>query len=167
MRNDPGFELDVVISTIHDILEAIEQFLLTGPACLLTHSGAQSITHNTVTPLTFDTELVDTESIHSTGVNPTRMTCVTAGRYLCTASVQIQSNATGERQLRILKNGTADAIISVTPVSGNVTRGTISVLLNLAASDYVEIAIFQSSGVTLTVDVAANNSPRVGMVRVG
>lgn len=32
MRNDPGFELDVVISTLNDIVEAIEGYLLNGTA---------------------------------------------------------------------------------------------------------------------------------------
>ena len=51
------------------------------------HSSNQSITNNTFTVLSLNSERWDTDSIHDNSTNNSRLTCNTAGKYIITAGV--------------------------------------------------------------------------------
>ena len=52
------------------------------------HNSANiSVSDSTWTSMTFDSERYDTDSIHSTASNTSRLTCVTAGKYLIIATL--------------------------------------------------------------------------------
>src|SRR4051794_16526480 len=59
------------------------------PSCAVYNDAAQSIPDGALTALTFNTEHFDTDSIHSTSSNTSRLTCQTAGIYVITASAAI------------------------------------------------------------------------------
>ena len=61
----------------------------------VTNSLAISISNNTITLLTFDTEDYDTNSMHSTATNPGRLTCKTAGKFHIGAQCLFGTNGTG------------------------------------------------------------------------
>ena len=70
------------------------------------NSAAQSITTSSATALTFDTERYDTDTIHSTSVNTSRLTCITAGIYIISGQMEFASNTVGLREVFIQLNGT-------------------------------------------------------------
>lgn len=69
------------------------------------HSLDQSVAHITPTTLTWDSEAYDTNDIHSTVTNPSRLTVRTAGKYLVWATVVWEANGAGDRNIEIKKNG--------------------------------------------------------------
>lgn len=132
------------------------------------HNAVQSIPNNTVTALTFNSERADTDTIHDTATNNSRLTCKTAGVYQISAHVGYASNTTGYRVLQLTVNGTTTiASEVVTPVTGVPTRLTVTSLYALAVNDYVEAQAFQTSGGALNTEQVANYSPEFMMVRLG
>ena len=69
------------------------------------HSSNQSITNNTFTVLSLNSERWDTDSIHDNSTNNSRLTCNTAGKYIITAGVYWGQDTSGERVLEIFFNG--------------------------------------------------------------
>lgn len=131
------------------------------------NSTTISVSNNTDTTLTFDSERWDTDGIHSTSSNTGRLTCVNRGKYLITGSVMFASNATGLRELYIYLNGTTGIAIQKIPaVSGTDSAVNISTVYDLAVNDYVELVAFQNSGGSLNVQAVGNISPEFAMVQL-
>src|SRR4029077_20051578 len=81
------------------------------PAARVFHSANQSITTATETTLAFDSERFDTDTIHDTVTNNSRLTCKHAGVYVIGAHVQFDSGAAGgARYVSIMLNGTTTYI---------------------------------------------------------
>lgn len=126
----------------------------------------------TATKLTFDTERLDSEAIHSTSSNTSRLTCVTAGVYQITGNVEWDSNATGRRILEILLNNTTTiASSSKTPSTANpAPRQQLTTIYKLAATDYVELQAYQdgtTGPVAVKVKALGNYSPEFMMHWLG
>jgi hypothetical protein len=129
------------------------------PACRLTNSAVQSIATGTWTVLTFDTEAFDTNSMHSTVSNTSRITINAAGLYIVTCGINYPFNATGARALGVRKNGSgasaptdgATIMQATAATDGNYVN--YSVLAKLALNDYVEAVTFQRSGISLNSTV--------------
>lgn len=99
----------------------------------------------TVIPLT--NESLDTDGMHSTTVNTSRFTCVTAGRFLFVAQIgHAASTATGLRGTELWKNGVASARtrFAVNAVQASYVQCIREI--TLAVGDYVEMYGYQSSG---------------------
>jgi hypothetical protein len=127
-----------------------------------------SIANTTDTALTFNSERFDTDSIHSTSSNTSRLTCQTPGVYLIHADVSFAINASGLRFVYLRLNGTTIiAESSMMPIStGARSHMVVTTLYELDAGDYVEVLVYQTSGGSLTVDYLAAHSPEFGMVRI-
>lgn len=112
-----------------------------------TASASQTITSATTTVLTWDGEEFDTDGFHSTVTNTGRITIPAgkAGYYRIFGYVGGDNNATGSRYLMIYKNGVSAAESLLTPSTAYPTN-TISTILNLAVSDYVDLRYSQTSG---------------------
>src|SRR5690242_2498740 len=80
-------------------------FLLNPPAAQARRTTAQSIPNNTPTVMLFDTEDFDTDTMHSTSVSTSRLTCNTAGTYKVEAYIPFDGATAGIRDARITKNG--------------------------------------------------------------
>jgi hypothetical protein len=139
------------------------------PAARVTHNTTQSIATATSTALNFNTERFDTDTIHDTVTNNTRLTCKTAGTYMIVGQAAFAANATGIRQALILLNGaTAIALdLRVNVGAGFPTRITISTIYQLAVNDYVELTLYQDSGGNLNTEQTANAVPEFMMTRLG
>jgi len=132
--------------------------------CVLTNSASQSIANNTYTALTFDTESLDTDAFHSTVTNTNRITIPTGkgGKYLVTAMVTFAGNATGFRALYLTvnsatPNASATRFSTQDQPSAVVDSSCVgSMVVSLSAGDYVNLAVYQSSGGAL--NVLGNNS---------
>lgn len=129
--------------------------------CRLTDSANQSIANATFTPLTFDTERYDSDAMHD-GANPTRITINKAGRYLVGGSANFDANAVGTRFCGIRLNGGSFIAVITVPAVVSALTGTaqsISTVWSFAAGDYVELVLWQNSGVALDALKAADYSP--------
>lgn len=114
--------------------------------------STQSITNNTWTAVTLDSEYFDDDGGHSTVTNTSRYTCQVAGRYVITGTVFFSPNATGLRGSKITKNGTtvtgSTSFLAAAPSVGSTALCTIPV--QLAVGDYVEVFAWQGSGGALS-----------------
>lgn len=121
-------------------------------------STAVNITHaGNGLNVPFEAESWDTDNIWN-APNPERLTCKTPGKYQVAAAVGFSSNATGVRNIRLMKTLAAGGApiafnqCSVNGVGGgNFTIPTVSDLIDLALNDYVTVLAYQDSGVTLTL----------------
>lgn len=124
-------------------------FLYSPPKVYASRSAAKSITNATVTQYDFDQESYDTDAMHSTSTNTTRVTIKTAGVYVFTAAVSWASNTTGRRLAQFLINGATTGPADDKSVVGG-AGGEHSVTLvwsqSFAVNDYVELNVYQNSG---------------------
>ena len=132
------------------------------PACVAYRTADQSIASGGFTALAPDGELFDTDGMHDPAVNPSRLTATTAGYYVVTAGISWAFNATGQRVVRIGKNGgttqgAEDARQAITTGAAN-TSCTTSAIVKLAVGDYVEAYGFQDSGGALNATAGARLS---------
>lgn len=123
------------------------------PTCIVSGTG-QSISNNVLTGLNAPTETRDTDGMHSSVTNNTRITINTAGTYLFSACIGFAPNAVGFRQGIFYKNGspfTGGFILGPSPAGGTVV--SFSQHLHLAVADFVEVFALQTSGGSLGADL--------------
>ena len=127
---------------------------------LIGHLGAQA--------LPFDSERYDTDTIHSTVANTSRLTCKTAGKYLIVGGAGWEANLAGDRFLYIVLNGvTALAYFSSPVRTDGGCQATVTTIYDLAVADFVELWVNQSSGGNLNVLAVGNWSPEFMMQKIG
>ena len=118
-------------------------------------SASQNATSTTQTVITFDTEVFDTDSFHDNSTNNSRLTIPTgmSGKYLVTVKADFAANATGQRVVYHLVDGTLVNFAAIAPPqSGGGGAGvTLSAVYQLNAGQYVEMAVYQDSGSTLAI----------------
>lgn len=116
------------------------------------NSVDQSVAHNTDATPTFDTESFDNASWHSTVSNTGRLTAPSAGAVLLHGMVRWSGNATGYRQLELVKNGASIVASRKENVAGtdDFTQ-EIWLLQDAAAADYWTLQVKQNSGVALNL----------------
>ena len=115
--------------------------------CSLYDSNAtQSIATGTDTVVTFNSEFFDTDGFHSTSTNTGRITIPSGkgGKYLFIASALFVNLASG-KEARFYKNGSQLLTYGWTSASG-VAGTSISAIINLVATDYIEFRVVQGSG---------------------
>lgn len=134
------------------------------------NSGSQSLTSGTATVITLDSERWDTDTIHNTSSNTSRLTATTAGRYQITGHIEFEANIiSGQRLFEILLNGSTVIAAHECGYTPNETRAypcSISTHYNLAATDFVEMRVTQRVAATLNINASANYSPEFEMVKV-
>lgn len=124
--------------------------------CRLRQSGTQNIATSTEVIILFDTEDFDTHGFHSTASNTGRITIPTgmAGKYLFVAALSYSSNATGTRQGWFRKNGTTSQTADLRSASSaDQTIMNITEIIDLVATDYIELLAWQTSGSTRTTTI--------------
>lgn len=129
--------------TIRDDLE----FLISPPQCAFSHSTTQSIADSTWTALNGNTEDYDTDTMHSTVTNTSRATATTAGKYWVHATWEFASSAVSSfRSARFRVNGTTAYEVWTGSGTGSALRNSGGRTLVLAATDYVELQVWQNTG---------------------
>lgn len=135
--------------------------MLNPPMVQLQHTTAISVPNTTWTALPFQTEVIDTESIHSLTTNPSRVTPKTPGWYIGHFGMSWATNTAGKRHAVPRKNGTLNNATTYGRVdwlptsSGAVNRGFRFFMPFNGTTDYVEVAVFQSSGAALSTFAAS------------
>jgi len=120
--------------------------------CALWKSASQSVASSTSTNVSFDSESIDTSAFHNNVTNNERITVPAgkAGKYQLILSVAFAGNASGYREISILKNGTAIAFGN-TPPTANAPHYTITTIIDASVADYFTSQVYQTSGGALNV----------------
>jgi hypothetical protein len=131
--------------------------LAAGPdiSCLVYNSGTQSCANTALVQLTFDTDVYNTDTNHSTA---NRLTATTAGKYVIVGQIGWAANGTGYRLMRIYKEGTdiiAEQYFPSASASANHYMN-VSAQIYLDATEFVILQVEQGSGGSL--DVLASTS---------
>lgn len=127
-------------------------FLSARPRAQVSHNTTQSHGGGWVAA-SANTEAVDTDAMHSTSVNTSRLTIVTPGTYWFEAVLEFAANTTGVRAAKLLKNGTTDYMGTLFPASTTARPMVVGMIPGLVAGDYVEVAGFQNSGGALNMQL--------------
>jgi hypothetical protein len=118
------------------------------------------------TVVTFDSERWDTDTIHSTVANTSRLTAKTAGKYLITGGVAWEPNNSGVRIVHIRLNGANLLATQLDFEPSNVwqTFLIVTTIYNLAVNDYVELVTYHdSAGGNLDLKSFGDRTPEFSM----
>jgi len=127
----------------------------------------QSISNVTDTAIQLnDADTFDSNSLHDTVTNNTRLTASVAGKYMVCGEVTFAASTGGtQRYARIRKNGSSTQATcrdSQAPATGVTPTVQVTAFVSLAATDYVELMAYQDSGGALNVSDA-----KLSMVLLG
>jgi len=132
-------------------------------SCKVYNSAAQACANGVVVLLAFNSESWDTDTMHDTVTNNSRITCKTAGIYMISMYLDFVNNATGCRRILPKYNGTAWLDDLTLPTSPSVAfRASHVLFMVLAVNDYIEFYAYQDSGVSLN----ATANCRFGAARI-
>ena len=125
-------------------------------------STTQSISNAAWVSLAFDANAYDYGPVHSTSTNTTRFTAPATGEYHVVGQVTFSADSTGQRGIRIIKNGTVATAYTLVDATGGShhTYLNASASVEMTAGDYVEIQVYQNRGSSLNT-VAATSSDRL------
>jgi hypothetical protein len=120
------------------------------------------------TALTFNSERYDSDTLHSTSSNTSRLTVPYDGYYLIGGSVRFAANATGSRSISLVVSNTSSIAGQNTDNLGAATTVQLTVVAayQLVAGDYVELFASQNSGGNLNVLAVGNLSPEFWIERL-
>ena len=117
--------------------------------CAAISTTVFTIANATFTTLAFNSELWDTDAMHSTSTNTSRITVPKTGYYKIELQGIWQSNNNANRGARILKNGST----FYTQFQEAQNLGDLNYYypytMQLTAGDYIEVQMYQDSGTTL------------------
>ena len=122
--------------------------------CSLYLGSNQSLSHNTITTITWGSEYWDSDSFHSTSTNTSRITIPAGlgGIYQINAALTYASSTVGGRDLYIYINGASYVGYQSIDGQDDVPPGlNASMIYSFNAGDYVEIRGYQNSGGNLNV----------------
>jgi hypothetical protein len=121
---------------------------VTFAGCALYKSGNQSIANTTATIITFDSELFDTDSFHSTATNTGRIT-IPAGKggyYSFCAYVVWPDGSWAISNATLKKNGTGIKSDWLNVGSGTYNTQGFATIVSAVATDYFEIEVYHNKG---------------------
>lgn len=136
-----------------DVRDAIN-FLLAPPRAEVYQGASTNMpTSGTAALMLFDTEAYDSDTMHSTSSNTSRLVATTAGLYAVFFQLAWAANATGVRQLDIKKNaggnfasGSFVSTQRIVPPSGVIATAAGELDVQMNAGDYLEMFGTQTSG---------------------
>lgn len=130
-------------------------FLLDPPGAQVRRTTTASLTAAVGLNIGMDAEDSDNDGMHSTVTNTSRVTCATAGRFLCVGMIPFNSATSGSRDVRFVKNGgtliNGGRSILTTPDSVSVWVGPLEIALSVG--DYLELQAISS---TTNTTIATN-----------
>jgi len=143
-------------------------------ACRVTHTTTQSIPNGSAgTVVSFNDESFDTDAMHSTVTNNSRITINTAGIYTVGFSGSLAAAADYTRTFSVVRiNGTTD----ITRQQNNVGTATsltqfldVNTVHQFVAGDYIEVLVGQSNGAAASrnLESTADRSPVFYAARIG
>lgn len=159
VRYDPAD--DNLASSSTGMLVKLPPNILSPPRCSAYHNANQSINSDVGTVLSLNAEYYDTDTMHDTSTNNSRVTFMTTGIYLVTFLCAWEGNTSGDRLSLIRKNGNEflggvarRALNSATYELGM----SVTVQEFFEEDEYVEAYVRQDSGGALNL-LATRYSP--------
>jgi hypothetical protein len=138
--------------------------------CVLTKTANQSINNLSITAITWDSELKDTNGFHDNSTNNTRITIPSGkgGLYLITGQVSYAANATGYRVGTIKKNGSDYYVFwNARATDGEWSVGSVSNIIELAATDYLEMFTYHNAGTAVNINGGNTYGANFGVQYLG
>lgn len=121
-------------------------YLANPPTCRAYHNTTQSIPTGSNTLFALNSERYDTDAMHDTVTNNSRLTAKTAGVFSVTGGCQWAASAVGFRSIFLIVNGaTIFAHTTLASVTGAVEMA-VAGQWKCAVNDYIEIWGVQTSG---------------------
>ena len=126
------------------------------PSCLVWHDVVQAIANNTATSLSFNSEAIgwDTDSMHDTVVNNTRITIRTPGVYAIGAHLQWAGGA-GVRTIAIRDSAGGSMALNQYDAAGIAVGMVISTIVSAPVGTWYDVQVYQLSGGPLNVITSA------------
>ena len=160
----PAVGTSIASGTFGALTAAALAFLLNPPRVCAYQSAASAFAvSGTFYAVGFDAESWDTDTMHSTASNTSRLVATTSGLYVLEAQIAFAANATGVRSIDVRKNAAGNPASGslvysarASAVSGVVTTVTADVDVQMAAGDYLEIFAAQTSGASLNSSAGQN-----------
>lgn len=132
------------------------------PRCLAYSTANQGSLTTAGVALSFLAEGYDTDTMHSTATNPSRITFTTPGYYAGTATVALSmSTVAGSREIQILKNSTSIVAVARESMPSTIDASILNVSFDnrFGTNDYIEVRVTHThSGVSLTAVGAADGA---------
>lgn len=151
---------DILASHINDISGDLNWLHDNTPSVRVTHNAGVSTATGADRVTAFNTERWDTDTMHDTVTNNSRLTCKTAGVFHIYANIE-WATTPATYELKIKLNGST----IIAWKQGTTKVNTVETSYKLAVNDYVELYINPAS--TQTLNSTANYSPEFGMDRTG
>ena len=128
-------------------------------------SANQAVNSGSSTKVQFDAEDFDTNSEYDNNTNY-RFTSTNGGKYQINVTFKANVGSGNYLQCDIRKNGSSiyDQLFYA---SGTLVTASGSMVVSLAANDYIEIFTLQNSGGAVNVSGAVNRSANFSMHQVG
>jgi len=135
----------------------VVQSNLNNPSFRVQPSAAQNVGSGSFTKLNFNTEIWDTDSAYDTSAYRFTVPSGKAGKYFMSASVGIRNAATiNAVDIAFYVNGSQDRTFRryhyASGTSNQYQASVLSATLQLAASDYVELYMYQNVGSNVEVN---------------
>ncbi len=153
-----------MLSFVNDIGTAniINDTALGVQAVRVTNTTSQTIANATVTTLTFDTEVFDTNGMHSTSFYPSRLYALTSGYYVMSGHAQFETSTVGIRTFWVQANGATVVTMLTLDISqpgiwpvGNVA----STPYYLIGGQYIEFLVYQDTGRSINIEGTDASGP--------
>lgn len=128
----------------------------------------QTIVASTLTAVAWQSEDFDTDGFWTVGA-ASRFTIPTDGKYLIGANVLWDANTANARAVYVVKNGTTSTRLAGVQDLDAVASQTqhVTALLDLVATDYVEIYVYQGEGAATRDVVATEQLTSAWIAKVG
>lgn len=138
------------------------------PRCRVYSKVPIPINSGAWTPLPFDAETFDTDTMHSLLLNPSRITFTNPGTYAVGGVFAFEPNAAGVRYAKIYANGATDIAMVNIPVSTGASDTVLclSTIYQFTAGQYAELYAYQTSGGARNVSQYGIWSPHFWAFRV-
>jgi hypothetical protein len=129
-----------------------------GPAYGTMRKGAtQAIPTSTFTELTWATR-TDTQAVGTT-LGSTGITVVVPGLYNVTANITLDANTTGNRVVRMLKNGNVEYQgNSMVAPGSTICRMSTGGIIKCAIGDVLNVEVWQNTGANLATDLTTGSN---------
>lgn len=150
-------------------------YLHDAPCCIVYHNTTQTVTNGTTAALAFNSETKDTNSMHSTVTNNSRVTIPSGegGLYLLNIVFECDTSTSGNEQMLLVSfrvNGSdflsRQSCVTRQASGFNWHGCAMSHVAELAAGDYVEAMVENAGAGTTTVAFYARYSPYFSVIRI-
>lgn len=151
---------------------SISRSKLATPRVAVWHNANQEIAHNTLTPVAFNQEIVDTDGFHDTVTDNSHLTVPYTGTYFYGGLVEWEEdNLLGQRIIAIRLN--SSIYLKWFPINADVADAADYIahqawgVHDFVAGDYIEMIVYQDSGSAVTLFDGTFTYPQFQMVQLG